>query len=1204
VLQGKILTEDLMILKRVIFAAFALLLGVCWNSARVEAQTMTTGSVRGTVTNPKNAVVANAEVLLTNNAKGTIQTVKTSLSGTYQFGLLDPGSYTLTVTYTGFQQLTKIVTVPLGEAVVVDFQLSLQPQGPVRAQAASLLHKENGSVGTTLSRLQVAQIPNPGNDLTYLAQLSPGTVMNTTGAETGNFSNYGMAAISNRFSVDGMEENAPLTTVNYTGSAKNLLGTNEVQDVSIVSNAYTGSSGQFAGAGVDYVTSSGTNNLHGSATYFWNQRLFNANNFFNNTDGTPRPFDGENQWQGSVGGPLKKDKVFFYIDSEGLRVLVPQSSFNVVPSPYFESHDDTYLTQNGLTDVEEFYQNSIYTLVQEAPDYVYALDNQPTGTTIPPFLGATQEQTGSGCGNFNLDPAFYGSGALPCSLGFFSSPTALTTEYMVDSRIDINVSAKDRLFWRYEHGWGKQATYIDPISTSFNIASNQPENLGELEWTHDFGTTAANQVLVGSQWYSAILQHPAQSLTGVNFPTTISIVGEPFFTTAGPNPCANPPIGDGIAVFIGGENCAVPRGYATTNIQVSDDFSKVIGGNTIRFGGDFRRVDVSDHDFGTLQSGLLTVEGTEIAGTLNGLNNFFSGGNEGDTLTQSFPQSQDEPIAYFTAGGYVEDDWRFSKTLSLTFAFRLEHDSDPICRHLCFADLSAPFESIVNGENQSELQQIPYSQAINTNQLHALPSLQSILYQPRVSFAWQPFGASSKTVFRGGVGLFYNMFPPQVVDSFAQNPPLDPSFTVTNDYIVPNATAAGAPNIFNDVTLVDQAFQSGFYADPGETSLEIAAVDPSFENPVTTGTVLSLFTTETKTKVPEYQKWSLEMQQQLGSATLVTLSYVGNHGIHEPIIDNSVNSFGIADLSSAALPPDLRFGEVSALYSRGDSRYNGGTLAVTHRISGGWGTGVIQGSYTFSRALDEVSNDGFTAFSPTSLMNPEDPTNTQGNYGPADYDVRHSGNVNGVWELPFRRLAGGRGPAALLDGWQLSGVFFARTGFPYSVVDSSAFGGDLGPKNNYYSQVMPLFFGGPKGCEVTPNGPGCLEAPGTAISSSCATSLPGALTAAACEFNVGEENTFAAGERNMFRGPSFVNFDAALMKSTRLSFWEGARFAVGVQVYNVLNHPNFGLPVNDASSSEFGEILNTVSSPTSIYGSFLGGDGSPRLIQFKAQFSF
>lgn len=1186
-----------MILKRLIFVVFAALLGACWNPAGLEAQTMTTGSVRGVVINPKNAIVVNAEVMLTNNAKGTIQTTKTSLSGTYQFGLLDPGSYTLTVTYTGFQQQTKIVTVPLGEPVTVDFQLSVQPQGPVRTQTASMLHKENGNAGITLSRLQATQIPNPGNDLTYLAQFSPGTVMNTTGAGTGNFSNYGMPATSNRFSIDGFVEMNPLTNVNYAGPTGNLLGTNGVQDASIVSNSYTGASSEFAGAGVDYITESGSNALHGSATYFWNQRLLNANDFFNNAAGEPRPFDGQNQWQGSIGGPLKKDKVFFYVNTEGLRVLLPSTATVVIPSQDFQNETITNLQQEGLSTVANWYQSGLFSLVNGAPDIQYELDNQPTGlTTIP---GTQQEvRTGDGCGTFNENPAFFGNngGLEPCSESFVSSQTALTTEWMVDSRIDVNVNAKDRLSARYQRDGGTQATYTDPIASQFDVRSNQPEELGQLEWTHNFGPSAANQFLVGTQWYSDILQPVAQSLsTSESFPMTIAMADQSFFSTAGPNPCANPPIGNGSPIFIGGQNCDRPQGQASTDLEVSDDFSKVIGSNTIKMGGQFRRLDISDHDFGQLQGGLVTV---------NDLNSFYMGGAPADSLVQSFPQSLAQPIAYYTSGGYIEDDWRYSRTLSLTFAMRLEHDSNPICRNLCFASLAQTFSNIVGEDtNQATLENVPYdntfgssttaeNDGIKINQEKALPGFQKMLYEPRISFAWQPFGPLSKTVVRGGVGIFYSLIPPQVVDYLAQNPPFDATFTSTNDFIVPIASAQGTANLFTDAQQANTAFQQGFYS--GLNVNQIKANSSAFAT-----SLPGIFTAEQQTKMPQYQKWSLELQHEFGRATSVTLSYVGNHGIHEPVLDNSANAFGIGDLSNIPLAPDPRFSEVTVLYSGGNSNYNGGTLSVTHRLSGRLGTGIIQGSYTYSRALDEVSNGGFSAFSPTSLLNPQDPIDTGGSYGPADYDVPHEGNVNGVWELPLRRLFGTHGSPALIDGWQLSGTFIARSGFPYSVIDGQE---SLAAQssNNYYAQLLPLFTGGPTSCQVNGTyGPLCLAVPNTLTCPAVPTVTS---NSAACEFAA--TGTFQDGERNMFRGPKFVNFDAALMKQTRLPFWEGARLGIGVQVYNVLNHPNFGLPVNDVSSPNFGQILNTVSSPTSIFGSFLGGDGSPRLLQLKAEFSF
>ncbi|MGH9781040.1 MAG: carboxypeptidase-like regulatory domain-containing protein, partial [Candidatus Acidiferrales bacterium] len=170
-----------MSLKRLLFVVFALLTAMSFNCGRVAAQTMTTGGIAGVVTNPKNAVVPNATVTLTSNAKGTKQTAATSDTGTYQFGLLDPGSYTVTVTMTGFQQASKEVTVPLGAPVMVDFELSVKAKLPTGRVGPSLVERENGNLDITLTHQQVQQAPNPGNDMTYLAQFTPGTVMNTEG---------------------------------------------------------------------------------------------------------------------------------------------------------------------------------------------------------------------------------------------------------------------------------------------------------------------------------------------------------------------------------------------------------------------------------------------------------------------------------------------------------------------------------------------------------------------------------------------------------------------------------------------------------------------------------------------------------------------------------------------------------------------------------------------------------------------------------------------------------------------------------------------------------------------------------------------------------------------------------------------------------------------------------------------------------------
>jgi len=1160
-----------MSLKRLLLVVFVLLPALSLHCTRLAAQTMTTGGIAGVVSNPKNAVVPNATVTLTSSAKGTTQTTATSDTGTYQFGLLDPGSYTVTVDMNGFQQISKIVTVPLGQPVMVDFQLNVKAKLPTERVGPSLVETQNGNLDTTLTRQQISQVPNQGNDMTYLAQLAPGTIMNTQG-RTGNFSNYGMPATSNRFSLNGMDDNEPFVNINNSGATRLLLGTNEIQEVSIVSNGYTGTYGEFAGAGVNYVTRSGGNRLHGDANYTWNSRILNANDFFNNATGNPRPFDTAHQWSGSVGGSLEKNKLFFFFNTEGLRVLIPTSPLVVTPSPQFENATITNLIDSGRSDVAAFYQNQIFGTLNSAPNANSALDTQVAGQ----FTNSSGQviQTGDGCGAFSLNSEFnIQGGDEPCALGYRATASNFSHEMQFAGRVDYIAGAKDRVFIRYQRDTGTQATYTDPINSAFNVQSSQPEDQGQLEWAHSFGPAMTNQFLVAGQWYSAVFN--AGSAAASTFPTTLALADGTFFNTAGPNPCANAPIGQG-PVLLGGQDCVNPQGRSTTQVQISDDLARTFGRQTIKIGGEFRRVDVSDHDFGLLQSGLLIV---------NTINDFYNGGSTGDTLTQSFPQSLNEPIAYYTAGGYLEDDWRWSKTLSFTFAVRAEHDSNPICRHLCFAQLAAPFNVVAgitcttttsgqqtcSGNNQAQLLNVPYNQAIKVNQLQALPGFQNVLLQPRFGFAWQPFGTEGKTVVRGGAGIFYNMFPVSLVDNFAQNPPNDATFVTTNESIVPAASATGQ-SIFQDSTNTATAFQNGFVT--GLTIGQIQAQDPGF----TTGP--NLFTSEAQTNVPRYYKWDLEIQRQLGDATSVSIGYVGNRGKHEPIIDNSVNAFGFGTLAAQA--PDPRFSGVTTLYAGGSSKYDGGTVALIHRLNGAWGTGIVQASYTYSHASDETSNGGVFPFSSTSLMNPQDPFNTQGSYGPADYDARHSVNVNYVWELPLRRLVGARFSNRLTDGWELSGAVFARGGFPYSVVDGTLSSSLVA--NNYFSQVIPQFLGGPHTCQVTSAGPSCF--------------------AGASEFNVGAEPGFTTGQRNIFRGPRYIDADAAVMKFTRIPGWESARLGIGVQAFNVFNHPNFGLPVNNAASPNFGEILSTVGSPTSILGSQLGASSSARVLQLKAQFTF
>jgi hypothetical protein len=1115
--------------KRWLFLGVSLLLACAFSPMRLSAQTQTTGAVSGTVTDPTGAIVPNATVTLTSNTKGTVYTAKTNASGIYEFDLLEPSSYTVKVSDTGFQTARQVVNVNLGQTATLNFKLAVATasQTVTVTEAPPLLQTQNGNTSSTLSEQQISQLPNPGNDLTAPAQLAPGSVMNTQGGY-GNFSSNGIGGTENYFTLNGMADVDPFLNLGNSGATNLLLGANEIQQVTVVSNGYSGQYGTMAGATVNYITKSGGNQFHGNAVYYWNGRALNANSWLNNATGTPRPFDNVNQWAASVGGPIKKNKLFFFFNTEGLRVLLPTSQLTVIPSPQFEQATLNNLANLGLNQSVPFYQK-IFNLYNSAPGASRAVIGNGNPSTDP-----------LGCNGFTNASSGLGI-TQPCAMSFRSTAGNFTHEWQLSTRIDYNIGPNDRVWGRYQYDNGVQATFTDPINPIFNAVSTQPEHQGQIEETHIFGPTASNQLILAGQWYSAIFSTANLQKTLSTFPTTLQFA-------------------DGTFTSLGGLDFIWPQGRNVTQAQISDDATKIWGNHTFKFGGSFRRLDVSDHDYGVLSSGLLIPFSAS---------DFFNGGSTGDVLVQSFPQSLNQPIAYYTMGFYGQDTWRAKSNLTLTFALRAEHNSNPICRHLCFARLTGPFNAVSHNANQ------PYNQAMLTNQFQALQGLDNILWAPRFGFAWQPFGAGHNWVLRGGVGLFYNLFPAIVADNFSSNPPLLNTFNVFDNNLAPTQQS----NLFADAANSNQAFLTGFLA--GQTVGQIQQAVPAFAPP-------GLSTSDALSHTPQYQKWNLEIQHTMGQNTSFSINYVGNHGIYETVDNNSVNAFGFGSLPATAA--DQRFGEVQAITSAGVSNYNGVTLSFTRHIHG-FGAGVFQTNYTYSHAFDNVSNGGLLPFQlgeATSPQNPQDPFNLQNFYGPSDYDIRHYFNMNYVWQLPIRRMLWGHGWAPLVNGWQVSGTLFARSGLPYSVIDgalSSALNA-----NNYFATVLPNFTGGAIGsCGGAAAGPNatapCLQASQFPVS--------------------GAETGFGLnGQRNYFRGPSYFDTDFSVMKSTALPGWEEGKLAVGLQFYNLFNHPNFDLPINDISNPSFGRIENMVSTPTSILGSFLGGDASPRLIQIKAELSF
>ena len=1134
------------------------------------AQSTTNGAISGTVTDPSGAVLPDITVNLKSVEKGFNNTAKTNSQGSYQFPLLEPGTYTLTVSAPSFKTLTATTTVSVEQTAIVNLKLEVGAAGTTVEVSgeAPLLQTETSEISTTFNAREISEVPNPGNDLTFVAQTAPGSVMNT-GMGYGNFSNFGLSASSNLFTLNGMYDNDPFLNLNNSGATNLLLGNNEVQEATVVTNGYSGQYGGFIGANVNYITKSGSNNWHGNANYWWNGRVMNANDYFhtdnvNPANDLPRGFDNANQYATSFGGPIIKNKAFFFVNYEGLRVIIPVTNNGLLaPTSQFETAITDNLNASGFGDSVPFYQQA-FGIWNNAPGISKAV------------LGSPGAPDPSGCqGSVFTDPLnaalTFGSGAgqLPCTQTFANTVGNFTHEYLASGRFDFNITNNDKVFVRLQEDIGTQATATDALNPVFNSTSHQPEYQAQVSWNRAIGVKAANNLLFSDQYYQAIFGPSNLPAALATFPTTLLFADSSLST-------------------VGGIDFNWPQGRNVTGYQLVDDFSYSLSSkHTLKLGLYFHRNLISDHDMGILSSGFEEALG---------LANFFNQGgafNGGQAfLEQSFPSSLDQPVKLYQLGWYVQDEWKPRSDLKLTLALRADHNETPICGTNCFARLAGPFSTI-----SQQGAGTPYNQAIATGLNQSAPSFTNIAWQPRLGFAWSP-ASLKNTVFRGGIGIFMDTFQGSIADSLIENTPLDNVFELVGN-VAPTEAAQG--NVFATAAGSNAALVSGFAAGQNLAQLETA-----------TGNLFSPpgITTVGNIVAPTTQEWNFEVQEALGNSTSITLNYVGSHGIHETMGFNGLNGYcpnvepapgvpycpnGFLGLPTAQQPGgvgaggwDGRFATVTDIRTVGVSHYNGLNFSVQHRFARGL---QLQGNYLWGHSLDEVSNGGLNPFIAdgfgNSILNPVNNNNLrQFNYGNADYDVRQSFSANYVYEIP-------KGPTPVLKGWQLSGTFFARTGFPYTAINTAA-----------SSALAGYGYGGPVFATYNGSGYPSCSGPSGSLDEGINPCIPTSgfpdFGNAANQLNTGIVNQ----RRNQFYGPHYFDTDMTIMKYTQIPHWETAKLGIGAQFFNLLNHPNFAAPVNDIGSPDFGQVRSTVNPPTSILGSFLGGDASVRLIQLTAKFNF
>jgi len=725
---------------------------------------------------------------------------------------------------------------------------------------------------------------------------------------------------------------------------------------------------------------------------------------------------------------------------------------------------------------------------------------------------------GGNCGNLpsNVTPN-------DCFVQYQATPALPGTEWILPFRIDYTPTDKDHFFFRARIDHGTQATYADPINNAFSAASYQPAYDGQGQWTHVFSPNATNQFVAALSHYQAIFTQ--NDVSQSTFPDWLYMSG------IGATSLANL-----ASIF--------PQGRNVTQYQFVDDFSLTKGKNSLKFGANYRRYDITDYTFSEYTNPFVYISDQM---------SFFNG--QAAVYSQNFPSRLTEPVALWGIGVYAQDEWRVSNNLKFTFGLRVEHNSNPVCQTNCAALFTGPFNSLSTDPTT------PYNQLVSAGRHQIFRSTDSLNWAPRVGFNWAP--GNKSTVVTGGFGIFFDAFPAFIGDQFMVNlPGVIPINIFGGNWADPTSAGAGAA-----ASASAAGIRNGFSS--GASLSSLSSIN-GFAAPNFTSQIGTFHT-------PQYQEWSLGVQQAITNNMSLALGYVGNHGIHEPV-ENWPNAFasGLSNFPSAA--PNNSFANTGQWYSGASSNYNGLTASFNQRLTYGF---TVQASYTWSHSMDENSNGGVLAYSTTSINYQINPFCLRcGNYGNADYDIRNSFNAAYVWQMPYKfsnKFVNGA-----LGSWTMSQNFFVRSGLPLTVLDATT---SIG---NYNA------------AGTTPWLPAQVIGPASG-QQFCGSGNSQCLNSAAFE-SASAYGAIPTQRRNTYRGPGFFDTDLTVSKNFKIT--ERVAFNFGTNFYNVFNHPNFHNPGNYYGTSIFGLITSTTAPPTGPYGSFATGLPSGRIIQFQGKISF
>lgn len=1175
-----------------------LLLALCVSS--LLAQSAGTGALTGSVTDPTGAVIPNVTVTLTNNATGQVRTTATGADGAYRFSLIAPGDYKVRFAATGFKTSeVPSVTVNVTETPVLNRSLEVGQQAEsieVQAEAAAL-QTSDSTLGRVVDGATISNQPLATRNFTALMGLEAGAV-----GGVGNATALGKATADVAVNGGGLDQNNiqmdGATIVNAFGAGNNadsgiyvgvpIPNPDAIQEFKVQTSTFDASYGRNPGANVNIVTRSGTNQLHGSLFEFFRNSDLNANTFFYNRDNpasrTTKQVLKQNQFGGTIGAPIKKDKLFIFGSYQGTRqrngYQGGSASPVLPPIPAGDRSAAGFQAALGAAMCPANHPGN--------PAYL-------TGLGI--FGGATQ----LACDGSNLNPVALkmlqvklpnGSYYIPGSTNGafqqanYSFPSIYTgNQYLANG--DWLINSKNSLAMRYFYS-------EDPQTTPFSIG-NVPGAPASSYYANTISRVKLTTLVTSSmvnEVHAALERNIANGSDST--PYTNQQVG---ITGIVPQETQPP-----VMIIVGAMNIGgtLSPFYGPANqTQFGDGLSWSHGKHTIRAGYEFEFLQWN-LSFASLLRGFLVSPG--FNDFLIGLPGGFGPGTMNDPIfgswisclfcVRSGPNGIIHGYRERNQSWYVQDDWKVNPRLTLNLGLRWEYDG-VFGDH--YGNLTNVWPSLLRsagapptGPTTSGAGLIGYVVPSNFAAHYPAPpaGVQTLStefpskngvplndFGPRFGFAWQP-ASNGKLVVRGGFGIFYDRVgSSKFVHSVEQGVP----YALTLDYSGGAALPYSLANPFPSTPL---GFVSRWF-DPA-TGTNSKLNTPFYE----------------AVHTPLTRQYNLGLQYQFASRWVLEAAYVGSSGINQANYNHNIN---LAQLASPSNPingqttntlanaayrsPYLGYQEIGLQATAYDAIYNYNSLQLTLRKQFSHGF-TMQAAYTWSKDLTNISGDGQT--------NINDANDIGSQYAPSYFSRPQRFVFNYSYDLPFGNPSNGV-LKKMVSGWNISGNTIAQAGTPLTFSDTSAgtaYYGGANPGTAEGGTVTAQLAPGITNSQIATSGG--VEARLGGVSGGPGFIHHGAngdTNAFVKPIVIGSDGATAFGNSGIgiMRGPDQINFDVSLIKNTQIT--ERQRLQFRAEFFNIANHPVFGNPTTARNNLNlFGVINSTV--------------GNPRLIQFALKYNF